>query len=186
MSDDRGTLVVVEELLDHDSSSGARRAAGCATSSERGINVELEIVVVVVLVVVLLARRLPSCLSRSAKTPASFTEPATHTAGITASASTRAVAVKESCRDFVFSRESSGISYGAIRGLSRLALSFLFLVITVVFSATRFLSMPGDEPQLGGTPPPPSPPQELALSTIILYRLFTACRCNASRFGLHD
>jgi len=129
MSDDRGTLVVVEELLDHDSSSGARRAAGCATSSERGINVELEIVVVVVLVVVLLARRLPSCLSRSAKTPASFTEPATHTAGIIASASSRVVVVKESYRDFVFSRVSSGTSCGAraIRGLPSSSLSlFLF------------------------------------------------------------
>lgn len=66
-------LVVVEELVDHDSSSGAKRAAGCTTSSGKGINVELD---VVVLVVVRLARRLPSCLPRSAKTPASFTEPA--------------------------------------------------------------------------------------------------------------
>lgn len=77
MSEDSGTLVVVEELVDHDSSSGAKRAAGCATSSGRGINVELGVVVLVVLVVVFLERRLPSCLPRNAKTPASFTEPAT-------------------------------------------------------------------------------------------------------------
>lgn len=77
MSEDSGTLVVVEELVDHDSSSGAKRAAGCATSSGRDINVELGVVVLVVLVVVFLERRLPSCLPRNAKTPASFTEPAT-------------------------------------------------------------------------------------------------------------
>lgn len=76
MSEDRARLVVVEELVDHDSSSGAKRAAGCTTSSGRGINVELDVVVLVVLVV-RLARRLPSCLPRSAKTPASFTEPVT-------------------------------------------------------------------------------------------------------------
>lgn len=77
-SDDNGMLVV-EEPMDHDSSSGARRAAGCATSSSgKDINVGPAVVVVVVLVVVLLARRLPSCLPRSAKTPASFTEPVTH------------------------------------------------------------------------------------------------------------
>lgn len=77
MSEDSGTLIVVEELVDHDSSSGAKRAAGCATSSGRDINVELGVVVLVVLVVVFLARRLPSCLPRNAKTPASFTEPVT-------------------------------------------------------------------------------------------------------------
>lgn len=71
-----GTLVVAEELVDHKSSSGAKRAAGCATSSDREINVELDAVVLVVLVVVLLARRPPSCLLRRVKTPASFTEPA--------------------------------------------------------------------------------------------------------------
>lgn len=79
MSEGNGTLVVVEELIDHDSSSGAKRAAGCATSSGSGINVEPDVVVLVVLVVVLLMRRLPSCRPRSAKTPASFTEPATTT-----------------------------------------------------------------------------------------------------------
>lgn len=71
-----GTLVVAEELVDHKSSSGAKRAAGCATSSDREINVELDAVVLVVLVVVLLARRPLSCLLRRVKTPASFTEPA--------------------------------------------------------------------------------------------------------------
>lgn len=70
-------MVVAEELVDHKSSSGAKRAAGCATSSDREINVELDAVVLVVLVVVLLARRPPSCLPRRVKTPASFTEPAT-------------------------------------------------------------------------------------------------------------
>lgn len=79
VSEGNGTLVVVEELVDHDSSSGAKRAAGCATSSGRGINVEPDVVVLVVLVVVLLERRFPSCLPRSAKTPASFTEPVTTT-----------------------------------------------------------------------------------------------------------
>lgn len=69
-------MVVAEELVDHKSSSGAKRAAGCATSSDREINVELDAVVLVVLVVVLLARRPPSCLLRRVKTPASFTEPA--------------------------------------------------------------------------------------------------------------
>lgn len=68
-------MVVAEELVDHKSSSGAKRAAGCATSSDREINVELDVVVLVVLVVVLLARRPPSCLPRRVKTPASFTEP---------------------------------------------------------------------------------------------------------------
>lgn len=68
-------MVVAEELVDHKSSSGAKRAAGCATSSDREINVELDAVVLVVLVVVLLARRPPSCLLRRVKTPASFTEP---------------------------------------------------------------------------------------------------------------
>lgn len=96
MSEDSGTLVVVEELVDHDSSSGAKRAAGCATSSGRDINVELGVVVLVVLVVVFLARRLPSCLPRNAKTPASFTEPVT-TRYKDVSLST----IKESYRDFV-------------------------------------------------------------------------------------
>lgn len=101
MSEDRAMLVVVEELVDHDSSSGAKRAAGCTTSSGRGINVELDVVVLVVLVVVRLARRLPSCLPRSAKTPASFTEPVTTTRYNGVSLSDVA-AVKESYRDFIF------------------------------------------------------------------------------------
>lgn len=95
MSEDRATLVVVEELVD--SSSGASRAAGCTTSSGKGINVEPD-VVVLVLVVVRLARRLPSCLPRSAKTPASFTDPVTTTAVIMTSASPN---VEESHRDFI-------------------------------------------------------------------------------------
>lgn len=77
VSKETGTLVVAEELVDHKSSSGAKRAAGCATSSDREINVELDGVVLVVLVVVLLARRPPSCLPRRVNTPASFTDPAT-------------------------------------------------------------------------------------------------------------
>lgn len=94
-------LVMVEELVDHDSFSGAKRAAGCTTSSGRGINVELDDVVLVVLVVVRLARRLPSCLPRSAKTPASFTEPVTTTRynGISFF---DVAAVKESYCDFIF------------------------------------------------------------------------------------
>lgn len=70
-------MVVAEELVDHKSSSGDKRAAGCATSSDREINVELDAVVLVVLVVVLLERRPPSCLPRRVKTPASFTDPET-------------------------------------------------------------------------------------------------------------
>lgn len=77
VSKETGTSVVAEELVDHKSSSGAKRAAGCATSSDREINVELDAVVLVVLVVVLLARRPPSCLPRRVKTPASFTDPVT-------------------------------------------------------------------------------------------------------------
>jgi len=102
ISEDRAMLVVVEELVDHDSSSGAKRAAGWTTSSGRGINVEPDVVVVlVVLVVVRLERRLPSCLPRSAKTPASFTEPVTTTRynGISLS---DVVTIKESYCDFIF------------------------------------------------------------------------------------
>lgn len=104
VSEASGTLVVVEELVDHDSSSGAKRAAGCATLSCRGINVEPD--VVVVLVVVLLARRLPSCLSRSAKTPASFTEPVT-TTRYNGVGLTDVLVLKGNYRDFVsFSQET--------------------------------------------------------------------------------
>lgn len=95
-SEDSRTLVVVEELVDHDSSSGAKRAAGWATSSGRDITVELGVVVLVVLVVVFLERRLPSCLPRNAKTPASFTEPVT-----TWYNDVSLSIIKESCRDFV-------------------------------------------------------------------------------------
>lgn len=102
MSEDRAMLVVVEELVDHDSSSGAKRAAGCTTSSGRGINVEPDVVVVlVVLVVVRLERRLPSCLPRNAKTPASFTEPVTTTRYNGVSLSDVAT-IKESYCDFIF------------------------------------------------------------------------------------
>jgi len=100
MSEDRAILVVVEELVDHDSSSGAERAAGCTTSSGRGINVELDVVVLVVLVVVRLVRLLPSCLPRSAKT-ASFTEPVTTTRYNSVSLSDVAT-VKKNYRDFIF------------------------------------------------------------------------------------
>lgn len=95
-SEDSRILVVVEELVDHDSSSGAKRAAGWTTSSGRDITVELGVVVLVVLVVVFLERRLPSCLPRNAKTPASFTEPVT-----TWYNDVSLFIIKESCRDFV-------------------------------------------------------------------------------------
>lgn len=64
--------VVVGEFVVHDSSLGAKSAAGCATSSGNDVKVE---VLVVVLVVVLLFRLLPSCFPRSAKRPASLTVP---------------------------------------------------------------------------------------------------------------
>lgn len=79
VSKETGTLVVAEELVDHKSSSGAKRAAGCATSPDREITVELDAVVLVVLVVVLLPRRPPSCLPRRVNTPASFTDPVNKT-----------------------------------------------------------------------------------------------------------
>lgn len=82
---ENGRLLVVEELTDHVSSSGAKSAAGCATSSPKDINVDDDVVVlffvvlvvvVVVDVVVLRALRPPSCLPpRSAKTIAPFPEP---------------------------------------------------------------------------------------------------------------
>lgn len=81
---ENGRLLVVEELTDHVSSSGAKSAAGCATSSPKDINVDDDVVVlfvvlvvvVVVDVVVLRALRPPSCLPpRSAKTIAPFPGP---------------------------------------------------------------------------------------------------------------
>lgn len=130
MSEDRAMLVVVEELVDHDSSSGAKRAAGCTTSSGKGINVELDVVVLVVLVVVRLARRLPSCLPRSAKTPASFTEPVTTTRYNGVSLSDVAT-VKESYRDFIFRQFSPRAFYNAPRLIVPLLLS-------AFLSASRF------------------------------------------------
>lgn len=66
--------LVVGEFVVHDSSLGAKSAAGCATSSENDVKV-VEVLLVVVLVVVLLFRLLPSCFPRSAKSPASLTVP---------------------------------------------------------------------------------------------------------------
>lgn len=134
MSEEKAMLVMVDELVDHDSSSGAKRAAGCTTSSGKGINVEPDVVVLVVLVVVRLARRLPSCLPRSAKTPASFTEPVTTTwyNGISFS---DVAAVKESYCDFIFRQFSLPPFYSTS--------PYRAFLIIAVLGASRFLSISG-------------------------------------------